>query len=194
MADVWFAKDVTMQIVDADTVAIDAATTLDAEFSAASAYGVSVKNLHSYAKDVTITEPEGSIDKIDLLGVDGNGFQNAQLDHKPYGLASITGTMLLDGDEVLEPYVAGLGAPITGGYTRYQVGRRLTGNVPNVSARKQCSVLVNLDDSTDEVNFVLDDAWFVKLGDKKISGADGHWEQEFEIVCLPKDFYIEYKN
>jgi hypothetical protein len=194
MADVWFAKDVTMQIVDADTVAIDAATTLDAEFTAASAYGVSVKNLHSYAKDVTITEPEGSIDKIDLLGVDANSFQNAQLDHKPYGLARIAGTMLLDGDEVLEPYVAGTGTAITGGYTRYQVGRRVAGTVANVMARKQCAVLVNLDDSTDEVNFVLDDAWFVKLGDKKISGADGHWEQEFEIVCLPKDFYIEYKN
>jgi hypothetical protein len=194
MADVWFAKDVTIQVVDSDNVTVDTGTTLDAEFTAAAVYGVSVKNLQAYAKDVTITEPEGSIDKIDLLGVDANSFQNAQLDHKPYGLATITGTMLLDGDEVLEPYVAGTGTAITGSYTRYQVGRRITGNVANVMARKECSILVNLDDSTDEVNFALDNAWFTKLGDKKISGADGHWEQEFEIVCLPKDFYIEYKN
>jgi hypothetical protein len=183
MADVWLAKDCTLKIVDADNIYVDATTTLDTEFTNSTGGATSFT---VYAKDVTITEPEGSIDKIDLLGVDGNSFQNALLDHKPYGLARITCTMVLDGDESIESFVYGTGTQIaTNTYTRYQ---------SKDSVRQPCAILVNLDDGTDEVNIVLDEAIIIDLGDRKISGADGHWEMELEAVCLPKDFYIEYKN
>jgi len=194
MADVWHAKDVSIIVVDADTLTIDTANSLDSAFDSASAYSTSVKNIEAYAKDITITEPEGPVDKIDLLGVDANSFQNALLDLKPYGLARATGTLVLDGDETLEAYVAGPPTAITGGYSRYQIGRRITGYVANVKARKQCAMLIKLDDGTDRINFAFDNAYFVDLSDKRLSGADGHFEQEFEIVCLPKDFYIEYKD
>jgi hypothetical protein len=185
MADVWLAKDCTLKIVDADNIYIDSSTVLSTEFTNATGGATS---FHAYAKDVTITEPEGSVDKIDLVGVDGNSFQNAVLDHKPYGLARITCTMVLDGDESLETFVYGSGTAIEAGATDYVRYQAKSAN------RQPCAILVNLNDGTDEISFVLDEAIIIDLGDRKLSGADGHWEMELEAVCLPKDFYIEYKN
>ena len=184
MADVWHARHCTLKIVDADSLTIDDSTDLATAFDNAT----SVTTFTAFAKDVTITEPEGAIDKIDLLGttaVNNTSFQNAVLDKKPYGLARLTATLILDGDEVLETFAYGDGTSISDTHTRYQA---------TDANRSAVAVLVSLVDGTDQINIVLDNAYIIDLGDRRLSGADGHWEQEVEIVCLPKDFYIEYKN
>jgi hypothetical protein len=44
------------------------------------------------------------------------------------------------------------------------------------------------------VNVVLDKAYITKLGDVKIAGPDGSFEVDFNAVCLPRNFYIEFKK
>ena len=182
MVKVWQARETVLRYKAAVSVVTTALldTTVDATA------------FESNCKNVTIVEPEGAIEKIDLLG-ETSGFQNAQLDEKPFGLARISGTLVQPGDEVLETMFCGAGvAVITGNsatHTRYQVG-----DSTSAKTRVAAAFLVNLDDGTDEVNILLNNAYVIKLGDKTISGADGHWEQSFEAVCLPKDYYVEYKD
>jgi len=192
LAEIWHAKDCQIKVVDADAVTIDSTASLDTAFSNATNPSAPAI-ISTYAKDVTITEPEGAIDKIDLIGVDSNSFQNAVLDLKPYGLARLTCTMIIPGDEIgdtdgvttLEEYVYTKDPNSPSGYSRYQ---------PKYSGRETVAILVTLNDGVDVVNFVLDNAYIIDLGDRRLSGADGHWEMELEAVCLPKDFYIEYKD
>ena len=178
MTKLWFARDSVVKVAAAiSSVPSDAALDTATEWTS----GIS---LDANAKNITIVEPEGTVDKIDLLGEDANNFQNAQLDKKPFGLAKISGTLILDGDEVLETYAYGSGTTISTTHTRYQAGD---------GSRTACAFLVNLDDGTKEVNIVLNNAYITKLGDRKIT-ADGHWEQDFEAACLPSDYYVEYKD
>ena len=174
---VWFARETVIR--HAAAITVNTTQALDTQI-ATTAFETNVKNL-------TIVEPEGAIDKIDLLG-ETSGFQNAELDFKPFGLATISGTLILRGDEVLEATASGSGYD-WGTHTRHQAGDSTAGKTRVASA-----FLVNLDDSTDEVNLLLNNAWVTKMGDKRISGADGHWEQDFNAVCLPKDYYVEYKD
>jgi len=178
MVKVWYARDSVVKVAEAiSSIPTDAALDTATEWSSGYA-------LHAVGKNITITEPEGSIDKIDLLGEDANNFQNAELDKKPFGLAKISGTLILDGDETLETYAYGSGTTISTTHTRYQAGD---------GSRTACAFLVNLDDGTNEVNIVLNNAYITKIGDRKIT-ADGHWEVDFEAVCLPKDYYVEFKD
>ena len=192
MVKVWQARECVIKISDAIADAsIDTSTLLDTEVAAANG----VATITSNVKNVTISVPEGSVEKIDLLGEsnsaagDNNDFQNAELDIKPWGMATITGTIVQPGDEVFETWALGAGTAIAATHHRYQYG-----GVAASKVRKECALLVNLDDATDEVNILLNHAYITKLGDKTISGADSHWEQSFEAVCLPKDYYEEYKD
>lgn len=159
-------------------ITIDATGPLSGDFGAGSTMGV--------LKDVTISPPEGDVDIINYLGEDTNGFQNAQMEEKAFGLAEISGTMSVDSDEVLETIAYGSGTSVTGGYTRYQAG---DGNRATNGA-----FLVVLDNGTNEASFVLNNIIITKLGDIKPTGTDGHWEMEFTAKCLPADFYEEYKD
>lgn len=180
MVKVWRARETTVRITTALS-SVETTSALDAQ--------VSTTDFQGYLKNVTIAIPEGSVDKIDLLG-ETNGFQNAELDEKPYGLATISGTLVHPGDEVLETYYGGSsGTAVTGGYTRYQYGDSTA-----TKTRQDVAILVNLDDGSQETNHLLNNAKITKLGDVTISGADSHWEQSFEAVCLPKDYYVEYKD
>jgi len=186
MTKVWKARETVIKIDAAADVSIDNSAALDTFFSNGTA-------ITAYAKNVTIVEPEGAVEKIDLLGETSN-FQNAEFDEKPYGLASISGTLVQIGGEpssgdILEHFAFGAGTAISTTHTRFQAGSSESGKT-----RVDCAVLVNLSDGTNEVNIVLDNAKVTKLGDRRISGPDGHWEQDFTIVCLPKDFYIELKK
>ena len=192
MAKIWKARETTVQISDAiDPSAISDSTLLD---------GLSFSNqkpLTGLLKNVTIVEPEGAIDKQDLLGVDSNGFQNAELDEKPFDLAKISGTLVMpglheSGTAMLERWAYGDGTQVpseSATHTRWQAGN---GN------RIACAILVNLTSNESppnyEVNILLNQAYITKLGDRKISGPDGHWEQDFEAVCLPRNYYIEIKG
>ncbi len=163
----------------ASSITITSASTLPSVFDTASPVTITT------GKNFTIVEPELAVDKVDQIGVDANNFQNAQLETKPAGLATISGTLVHDGDEVLESYLYGPSS-IAGpsGYTRYQVGQ---------GSRNTCAFLVWFNDGTKQVSFVLDQALITKIGDVKIT-ADGHVEQDFEAVTLAKNYYREYKN
>ena len=174
MATVWQARNTTIKLALASDITIDTSDKLASFFSGAD-------DITLVAKNVTVIEPEGDVDKIDLLGEDANGFQNAELEEKPYGLAQVTGTLVFDSVDRIEDFALGSGTTVATSYTRYRVG---DGNRPDAA------VLINLTDSSgNEVAFAMDNAKFTRIGDIRISGADGHWEQDFKIVCLPRDFY-----
>ena len=189
MAKLWKAKETTVKIADALSSVSDSAL-LDAQsFSNDSTITAILKN-------VTIVEPEGAVDKEDFLGVDTNGFQNAELTEKPFDLAKISGTLVMpaqakfDGtNKSLEFYAYGSGTQVPSGsatHTRWQAGD---------GSRTACAILVNLvSGSSYEVSILLNNAYITKLGDRKIGGPDGHWEQDFEAVCLPRDYYVEMKG
>jgi hypothetical protein len=164
----------------ATSITIATTTAVDTLFSSSTA-------LAGYMKNVTITEPEGDVDLQQLLGVDTNSFQNNEYDEKPYGAASLTGTLCLNSDELLETYACGASTAIGTTHARYQFGK---------GGRQQVAVLVNIEDATaaKEINFLFDDALMTRYGDVKIGGPDGHWEQDVKFICQPKNFYIEFKN
>lgn len=180
----WKARHSNLYFTLSDRITIAAATPLHDLFSTAAANAVA-----SSAKNVTVTPPTTDVEKVDLLGLDTNRFQNALLDNKPPGLATITGTLLLGEDETLEATIVSGSTAVTGppASTRYQYGkdRDLDTNI---------AILCNMQEfgQASRVSFCMVNAKITKFGDVKISGADGHWEQDFTAVCLPKDFYWEY--
>jgi len=178
MTKIWKARETIVKIIAAASLTITTAAALDTFFGAGTTITGKMKN-------VTIVEPEIDQEKVDLIGVDANSFQNAELDAKPPTMAEITGTLVQDEDEVLEAFAYGSGTAINGTHTRYQVGEDSAAAV---------GILVNLDDGTDEVNIAFDNAWLTKLGDRKLDAADGHWEQDFTAKCLARDYYLEYKD
>jgi len=125
MAKVWKARECVVKIVD--SVTIDTANPLDSFFSAGTA-------IEGKMKSVTIVEPKSEGKKIDLLGEDSDGFQNAEMDEAPYTNAEISGTLILDGDEVLENFIYSSSTSIGGTHTRYRVG---------AGTRKTPAMLVN---------------------------------------------------
>jgi hypothetical protein len=161
MTKLWKARESVVRVANAVSVVTTAL--LDTTVSSGSIEG-KIKNL-------TIAVPEGAVDQQNFLGVT-SGFQNSALEDKPYGLATISGTMVWDSDEILETWYGGAGTTITTNWTRYQYGDSTTGK-----KRIAAAFLVNLDDGTDEVTALLNNALITKLGDKKIGGPDGHWEQ-----------------
>jgi hypothetical protein len=162
-----------------------------------------VDQYHGLFKNITVTPPEGTIDQINLLGTEtatGIGqtlyFQNALLEEKPYGLATITGTAVMAQADHLEkffdPGASFSTASVT--YDRYQFG------IPYSTAtlgRPYIAILVKnahpfLGTVTKKANILLNNAQMTKIGDYRISGPDSHWEVDIAATCLPKDFYVEY--
>jgi hypothetical protein len=179
MAKVWKAREASVKILPAASVTISGTGT------SLATYFTSGSSIDADMKGVEITEPELSVEKIDLLGNDTNGFQNADVEEKPAGMAKLTGTLVLRGDESaieLNSYESGTSVAST--YTRYQVSN---------GTRKKIAVLVTLDDGTDGVYVALADA-FITTKDVKLTGADGHFERSVEITTLPKNYYLEFKN
>ena len=187
MVKIWKAKETTVQIADAVTT-VNQTALLDGQTFA------NDNQFEGLLKSVTITDPEGAIDQQDFLGVDANGFQNAALHEKPFGMAKISGTLVVpsiyDTSVIpfeLNAYGDGTSTPtVSSTHTRWQSGD---------NNRAACSILVNIvSGATYEVIVLLNNAFITKLGDRKISGPDGQWEMEFEAICLPKDYYVEIKG
>ena len=187
MVKIWKAKETTVKIATTPPT-VDATHLLD---------GLTYTGGHQFEgilKSVTISEPEGAIDQQDFLGVDANSFQNASLHEKPFGMAKISGTLVVPSiySSTVTPielvaYGAGTGVP-TGSvtHTRWQSGN---------GSRAAVGILVNMTSgSTYEVNILLNNAYVTKVGDKKLSGPDAQWEMEFEAICLPCDYYVEIKG
>lgn len=176
MVKIWHARECEVKIEANPT--ITTAALLDSFFTGSSISG-SIKNLAAKL-------PESEVEKIDLLGEDTNGFQNAEGEENPYSMAEISGTLVLPGDEVTETLFFPTGTTIASTHTRYRAG---------TGTRKRPAFLINLDDGSDEVSYVLDNTWVTVNSDLKITGSDGHWEFDFTAKCLPKDCYgPEVKN
>jgi len=176
MVKVWKAKETTLKIDASSAITITTSAAIDTEFTGSA--------ITCNAKNITVTEPEGDVDKIDLLGSDTDGFQCAELDERPFGMAVLSGTLVLDSDEVLIGY-EDTATTVDTNWSRYRIGD---------GGRVDVSALVNLTASTGEINLVLDNGTLTRVGDIRISGPDGHWEQDFNIKCLPEDFYLEIKD
>jgi len=180
----WKARQTDLYITDSSNITISSDDSLFSLFSGGGALSVS-----KTAKNVTVTPPPTDVEKVDFLGLDSNGFQNALLDSKPPGLPTCTGTLILGEDETLESAIVVGSTTVAGSpaSTRYQLGN-------DDDLDQAVSVLVNMQDFAQDsrVSFCFHNAKLTKFGDVRISGADGHWEQDFTITCLPRNFYWEY--
>ena len=173
---VWHAREAVIKLAASTTITTAAA--LDTFFSGGTA-------VEGVMKDITVTEPASDVEKIDLLGEDSDTFQNAEGEEKPFGMVEISGTAILPGDEVIETFIYPTGTAIGGTHTRYRPGQ---------GTRKKPSFLLNLDDSTDEVNYAGENCWLTAK-DVKVTGADGHLEVTLTLKCLPRDWYgPEFKD
>ena len=135
------------------------------------------------AKNVTVSPPETAWELQSFLGT-ASSFQNQMLDEKPVGLASFSATLILDEDEILEGFLDTTATSPTG-YSRYQIGNNTSPEI---------AILVSISDGSDYVNIAFDDARITKWGDVRISGPDGHWEQDIAATCLCSDFFWEYTD
>jgi len=175
MGKIWQAREAVVKIDLASNVTIGTSAALDTFFSSGTA-------MQGDLKEVSISGSEGAVEQIDLIGEDTNSFQNADKDKKPFGMVELTGKLVLRGDETIETFAYGTSVAVNGTHTRYQPG-----------IRQEVSVLINNDDATNEYSAVLDNADVTKMGDLALN-ADGHWERDFSITCLARDFYEEFKD
>ena len=182
----WVARNGTLYIAPASAIVFSGTVALSGSF--AGHFGTDIT---SAVKNITVTPPETSWEKQDFIGKDGSAFQDQLLDEKPVGIATVTATLILGEDETIEDMLSGTATVITGGLTRYQYGTDKT-------SEGEVTACVTLDSSDtgniNEISFAFDNAKFTKLGDTRISGPDSHWEQDITIICLPKDFYWEFKD
>ena len=157
-------------------------------------------DIQEHVKDLTIEPPKGAVDKIDLVGETASTkaplstFQNYALEEKPFSLAKVTGTLLLKPNEdPFDTMQAGAGTAGSGsgvGYTFLQYGTSTAAKV-----RKVGSILLHFPISATDIRSVLlNNAYITALGDIKATGADGHMERDFEIICAPEDYVDSFKN
>lgn len=158
-------------------------------------------------KDITVAVPKGEVEKIDMLGTEstttGAGvpatgvFQNACFDEKPWSEAVISGTMILtghnDGTAAKLPdflnLATGTGQAISTTYHRHTFGDSTASQVRVLTG----AIVINLDNNVQQVTLCMN-APYANWGDVKPTGMDGHWEVDFELTCLPKNFVIEVKD
>jgi len=160
-------------------------------------------------KDITVGIPEQTVEKVDLLGataqtiginartagtatgiIAGN-FQNQMLNINSIGTFTVSGTMVLTGNEQFI-HAMGLGSGTsTGGgtATRYPVGA--------IASNNWAKTLVGalrffLNNGSEEFTVVMSNTIIKKLSDIKPTGSSGHLEVDFEAECLAKDGAIEF--
>jgi len=184
----WVAREADFYLArrgtGAGTVYINGFTTTQTLSGTFATSGITVS---AGLKNITVTPPETGWDKQDFLGQDSNGFQNQLLDEKPVGIATVTGTLILGEDELVEDYIISGTVTAPSGYSRYQVGK-------NNDTKIICCVSVQDGALGNGKSVGLDNARFIKWGDIKLSGPDAHFEQDISLICLAKDFYYEVKD
>ena len=168
--NIWTASEATVKFTSS-TVTVTTAALLDTFFGGAT-------DVTGVLKDITIKEPIGGVDKVDLVGTDANGFQNAAKEHKPAEMVEISGTAILPNSAVLEALMYGTGITI-GSATRYRAGK---------AAPVELGFLMTLDDGTDKINYAGINFTFTAR-ETKLTGADGHFEVTFTAVGLPRDWF-----
>lgn len=161
-------------------------------------------------KDLTITQPASDVEKIDLWGSDsldtmGAGvpntgtFQHQALEEKSWSEAKISGTAIFSHDELGSTTPAGdswqvlfsgngLDVADTPAFTRYVFGDVNTASQQRLRVGNIVAIFNN---GIGIINAAMANVIVTKMGDIKLTGGDGHWEFDFEAVCLAKDFALE---
>lgn len=153
--------------------------------------------VYNKAKDIKITPPTGAVEIVNMIGETASAvavtqtFQNYLMDEKPYTLAKISGTLLLDKDEDnLDLAMAGGGtATVTATYHMYQYG-----GSDSSKKRVPMAMLVVFKHGTGIREVLLNQLFITALGDIKSTGSDGHIERDFEGVCAPEFYYDHFKD
>lgn len=106
-----------------------------------------------------------------------------------------SGTLVLTGVEQFS-HILGLGAsqaiagtPVS---TRYGYGTFASGTTLSQNLLGGIRAIYN--NGSEEVTVMLTNVVMIKTGPMKPTGADGHFEIDFEAECLPKDGTIEFKD
>lgn len=164
----------------------------------------------SELKNVTVMIPEQEFEKVDLLGnlqqtiganartvgtatgVTPGYFQSQALIPQSIGPAKFSGTAVFTGDEQFF-HLLGLGTSqaITGGNTRRGIGTLESSGALTQNLLGTLRLFLN---NGSEDASALGTNVHMKLGELKPTGADGHWEADFEATCLAKDFALEFKD
>ena len=161
-------------------------------------------------KNMTLTPPMSEVEKLDLWGSDsldtiGAGvpvsgtFQHQALEQKSWTEGKVTFTLVFSHDEAgsttpagnsLEVlfHNAGLDVADTPAFTRYTYGDLAdTGNDRIIVG----NLIFVWNNGAGIKNCAMASVIVTKMGEIKITGADGHWEQDCEAVCLAQDFAME---
>ena len=164
-------------------------------------------------KNMVLTPPMGEVEKIDLWGSDsldtiGSGvpvtgtFQHQCLVEKSWTEAKVTFTLVFSHDEAgittpngnsLETlfHNAGIDVADSPAFTKYTYGDLLSTGVPRLLVGNLIFVWNN---GAGIKNCAMAAVIVTKMGDVKPTGADGHWEQDCEAVCLAQDFAMEVED
>jgi len=163
-------------------------------------------------KNVTVTPPKLEFNKIDCMG---NLQQTIGANAETVGTATgltpgywqcqaliptsvtetkVTGTLVLVGDEqFIDSLGLGTSQAITDtpAFTRYAVGDLTTGKA--YAQTFIGSTRWYLNNGSEALNLLMTNAK-VTIGEIKTTGADGHWEVDFECIGLAHNWAIEFKD
>lgn len=165
----FYARDVVIKIKD--NAGYDGSDAPDTFFASGA---VTVAT----AKSWEINEGEYDFDQQDYLGETTTGFQNQGKVRKTKQPAELTITVDYDGLQTLQAVLYDTSVSNGASYTRYSQGN---------AARATPDVVSILDDDTDEVQFLLQNAEQTSPA-TKVTGTDGQVEYEIKLKCLAKDF------
>lgn len=164
-------------------------------------------------KNLEITLPEQTVEQVRCAG---NYQQTIGANHRTVGTATgptpgywqnmmlhsgsptnwkVSGTALLTGDEQ-GFHILGLGTSQaiagTPASTRYGIGTFTTGQALTQNLLGGIRAIYN--NGSEEITVMLTNIFISKPGTIKPTGADGHFEVDFEGECLPKDGVVEWKD
>lgn len=164
-------------------------------------------------KNIEIVIPEMTVEQVKC---GGNYAQTIGASHRTVGTATgatpgywqnmmmhqnaptnwkVSGTAILTGDKQFS-HVLGLGTSqaIAGdpAGTRYSIGTLTSGTT--VAQNLLGGIRAIYNNASEEVTVMLTNIVITKIGTLKPTGADGHFEFDFEGECLPKDGAIEFKT
>ncbi len=132
----------------------------------------------------------GTETTADGAGVPITGtFQNAIFDEKSWSEATMTCTLIVTGNATDLPdfiqIACGVGLDI-GDFHRYSFGDSTVGQVRNTAG----AVILALANGV-ETTSILFNKPYANVGDLKPTSMEGHFEIDFEVKCLVKNFIIE---
>jgi hypothetical protein len=203
--DIIHARHAALYVSKA-AITFDASTSLDQESGLGSIFKV---------KNLTITPPKSDVEMIHLWGSDildtlgaavpvTGTFQHAAFDEKAWTEGRITGTVLFSSDELgsstpntaavqdaIESLFHGVAIDIadTPAFARNRYGDLSTSGRISVG-----NMIFVFNNGSQIQNVGMINVTVTAMGDIKPTGADGHWEMDFEAACLPQNFTRELED